>query len=85
MCHHKSNSSRSMNTVRSPRMEGGDVKLPLFNGNMNEDTELYWFLCETVWNMKQVQDEDIKKGQLATNFLGRTSANRASTEDTSAK
>ena len=51
-------------------MVGDDVKLPLFHRNGMEDPEKYWFLCEAVWTVKQVQDEDIKKGQLATNFRG---------------
>ena len=51
-------------------MEGVDVKLPLFQGNGTGDLKQYWFLCEVAWTMKQVQDEDIKKGQLATTFQG---------------
>ena len=49
-------------------MEGDDLKLPLFHGNGTEYLEQYWFLCELVWTVKQVQDEYIKKGQLVTNF-----------------
>ena len=51
-------------------MVGDDVKLPLFHGNGTEDIEKYWFLCEVVWTIKKVQDEDIKKGQLETTFRG---------------
>ena len=49
-------------------MEGDDVKLPLFHGKETEDPKQYWFLCEVVWIVKKVQDEEIKKGQLVTTF-----------------
>ena len=47
---------------RRPRMVGDDVKLPMFHGNGTEDPKQYWFLSEAVWTIKQVQDEDMKKG-----------------------
>ena len=68
VCHHQSNSSRLTSTGRRPKMVGDDVKLPLFHGNETKDLKKYWFLYEAVWTVKKVQDEDIKKGQLATNF-----------------
>ena len=49
-------------------MLGDDLKLPLFQGNGTEDLEQYWFLYEAIWTIKQVQDEDIKKGQVETKF-----------------
>ena len=51
-------------------MVGDKVKLPLFQGNGTKDPKKYWFLCEVVWTMKQVQDGDIEKGQLAMTFRG---------------
>ena len=51
-------------------MVGDDVKKPLFQGNMTKDLEQYQFLCEEVWIVKQVQDDDITKGQLAMKFRG---------------
>ena len=51
-------------------MEGEDVKSPLFQGNVTEDPKQYWFLCEALLIVKQVQYDDIKKGQLATTFQG---------------
>ena len=51
-------------------MAGDDVKLLLFQGNRTKDPEKYWFLCEVVWMVKQLQYDDIKKGQLATTFRG---------------
>ena len=51
-------------------MMADDVKLPFFQGNGTEDPEQYWFLCEAVQTIKQVQGNDIKKGQLTTTFRG---------------
>ena len=51
-------------------MASDNIKLPLFQGNETKDLEQYWFLCEAAWMVKQVQDEDIKKGQLAMTFRG---------------
>ena len=53
-------------------MMGDDVKFPLFHGNEAEDPEHNWFLWKIVLSVKQVLDEDIKKGQLVKNFQGRT-------------
>ena len=49
-------------------MEGDDAKLPLFHGNGTEDTKQYQFLCEAVWTVKQVQDDDVKKRSIGENF-----------------
>ena len=51
-------------------MVGDDVKKPLFQGKRTDDPEQYRFLCETVWIVKQIQDDDITEGQLETNFRG---------------
>ena len=51
-------------------MAGDDIKLPLFQGNVTKDPEQYWFFSEAVWTLKQVQDDDIKKGQLEMAFWG---------------
>ena len=51
-------------------MVGDDVKLPFFQGNKSKDLEQYWFFYEVVWTVKQVQYEDIKKGQLEMTFRG---------------
>ena len=42
-------------------MEGDDVKLPLFKGNVTKDPKQYWILSKVVQMVKQVQDDDIKK------------------------
>ena len=47
---------------------GDDMKLPVFKGTRLEDPEQHWFLCEVVWNVKQVIDDDIKMAQLTTMF-----------------
>ena len=48
------------------------MKLPLFHVNGTTGPELYWFLCEVVWNIRQATDDDVKKGQLATTLRGCT-------------
>ena len=52
------------------RMED-DMKLPTFKGTGSEDPEQHWFLCEAIWTIKQIQDDDIKLVQLATTFRDR--------------
>ena len=47
------------------------MKLPNFRGIVNEDTEHFWFVTEAVWQDHQVNNNDIKKVQLATAFQGR--------------
>ena len=37
-----------------------DMKLPVFRGTGLEDPEQHWFLCEAMWHVKQVVDDDIK-------------------------
>ena len=51
-------------------MVGNDIKLSIFNRNGLEDPEKHWFLCEVVWTMRQVQDEDMKKAQMITTLRG---------------
>lgn len=47
---------------------GDDIKLPVFKGSRLEDPEQHWFLCDVVWDVKQVTDDDIKMAQLTTTF-----------------
>ena len=68
---HIGNSSGSTSTRRRLGMVGDNVNIPLFQGNGPEHPRQYWFLCEALWKMKQVQYEDIKKGQLTMTFWGR--------------
>ena len=50
---------------------GDDIKLPIFRGIGAEDLDQHFFLCEEVWNIKQVHNDDTKKAQLATTFRDR--------------
>ena len=40
---------------------GDDIKLPIFRGTGTEDPDQHFFLCEAIWNIKQVQSDDIKR------------------------
>ena len=51
-------------------MAGADIKLPIFNGNGLEDPKQHWFLCEVLWAMGQIQDENIKKAHMITTLRG---------------
>ena len=37
---------------------GDDMKLPTFKGTWVEDPEQHWFLCEAIWTIKQIQDDN---------------------------
>ena len=50
---------QNMQPPRRNRM-GDDMKLPVFKGPGLEDPKQHWFLCEAVWSVKQVIDNDIK-------------------------
>ena len=47
---------------------GDDMKLPIFKGSRLEDPEQHWFLCESMWSVKQVIADDIKMAQWTTTF-----------------
>ena len=51
---------------------GDDIKLLVFQGIGTEDPDQHFFLCEVVWSIKKVQDNDTKRVQLATTFRDRT-------------
>ena len=40
---------------------GDDIKLPVFRGTGPKDPDQHFFLCEVVWNIKQVQNDEAKK------------------------
>ena len=52
-------------------MVSDDMKIPLFHGNGTDDPKQYWLLCEEVWTIRKIADDDVKKGQLATTLWGR--------------
>jgi hypothetical protein len=49
------------------RMEGHDptIRLPEFKGEASKDLEKHFFICEKIWEAKQITDEDTKLAQLA--------------------
>jgi hypothetical protein len=67
-----SGSSSQVSTLRggsssSFRMAGHDptIRLPEFKGEASEDPEKHLFICEKIWEEKQITDEDTKLVQLA--------------------
>ena len=50
---------------------GDNIKLPIFWGTGAEDPEQHFLICEAIWNIKQVQNDDIKRAQLTTTFRDR--------------
>ena len=50
---------------------GDDMKLPTFKGTGAEYLEHHWFLCEAIWTIKQIQDDNTKLVQLATTLRER--------------
>ena len=60
----------TQNPPRRNRM-GDDMKLPTFRGTRGEDLEQHWFLCEVVWTIKQINDDNVKLVQLATTLRER--------------
>ena len=61
-CQQQYSSSRSDIVGRRPTMVGDNVNLPLFHENKTKDPKHYWFLCETMWTIKQTIDHEVKKG-----------------------
>jgi hypothetical protein len=43
-----------------------EMRLPIFRGVGSEDPDQHWFLCEAVWNIKNVTNEAVKKTQFST-------------------
>jgi hypothetical protein len=43
-----------------------EMRLPIFRGDGSEDPDQHWFLCEAVWNIKNITDEDVKRNQFST-------------------
>ena len=65
------NSRNLVNTPNTALMVGTYVRLPTFNGNGTEDPEQHWFLCEAVWTICLVNNDDIWKAQMITTLQGR--------------
>ena len=37
------------------------MKLRILNGNVLEDLEQHWDICEVVWTIRQIQHEALKR------------------------
>jgi hypothetical protein len=48
-----------------------EMRLPIFRGDGYEDPDQHWFLCEVVWSIKQVTNEDVKRSQFSTTLRDR--------------
>jgi hypothetical protein len=38
-----------------------EMRLPIFRGDGSEYSDKHWFLCEAVWNIKNIIDEELLK------------------------
>jgi hypothetical protein len=43
-----------------------EMSLPIFRGDGSKDLDQHWFLCEAVWNIKNITDEVVKRNQFST-------------------
>ena len=43
-----------------------EMRLPIFRGDGYEDLDHHWFLCEAIWNIKNITDEDVKRNPFST-------------------
>ena len=48
-----------------------EMRLPIFWGDGSEDHDQHWFLCEAIWNIKNVTDEAIKRTHFSTTLWDR--------------
>ena len=48
-----------------------EMRLPNLRGDGSEDPDQHWFLCEAVWSIKQVTDDNIKRAQFSTTLRDR--------------
>ena len=52
------------------KVDGTEIKLPIFNRNGLEDPKQHWFICEFLWILRQIQDENVKKAHMITTLRG---------------
>jgi hypothetical protein len=54
-------------SISTFRMEGHEptIRLPKFRGETTEDPTKHFFICQKIWEEKQITDEDTKIAQLA--------------------
>ena len=43
-----------------------EMRLPIFRGDGPKDPDQHWFLCEAVWSIKKVTNEDVKRNRFST-------------------
>jgi hypothetical protein len=43
-----------------------EMRLPIFRGDGSKDPNHQWFLCEAVWNIKNITDKVVKINQFST-------------------
>jgi hypothetical protein len=48
-----------------------EMRLPIFRGDGYEVPYQHWFLCEAVWNIKNVTDKAVKRTQFSTTLRDR--------------
>jgi hypothetical protein len=48
------------------------IRLPEFKGEASGDPEKYLFICENIWEEKQITDKDTKLTQLAITLRNRS-------------
>jgi hypothetical protein len=47
------------------------LRMPLFEGVESKYLEQHLFICDTIWIVKNIQDDDVNIVQLATTFRDR--------------
>lgn len=50
----------------------GEMRLPIFRGDVSKDPDQHWFLCEVVWSIKKVNDEAVRRAQFSTTLRDHT-------------
>jgi hypothetical protein len=48
-----------------------EMRLPIFRGDGSEDPDQHWFLCEAIWNIKNIADKAVKRNQFSTTLRDR--------------
>ena len=48
-----------------------EMRLPIFRGDGSEDPDQHWFLCEAIWNIKNITDEVVKRNQFSITLRDR--------------
>ena len=48
-----------------------EMRLPIFKGDGFEDLDQHQFLCKSVWNIKNITNEVVKRNQFSTTLRDR--------------